>query len=766
MARLQSKIFLVGAATLVQLLGVLTFAVTLFAQELFWAKSPTGNGQGFGIAVDSSGNSYVTGTYGGTATFAPGVLDQSNVGVVTAGTAIGSEFAAQVIMAGRSGILASVDFAIRKFDGVTFGDITVQIRGVTSGAPNSTILGSKTFPNSLIAPTAAEFTTFDLRSLNLFLRAGDVFSVAVFSANQSGSPFPIALTDNLYAGGDLFSSTNGTNWVSFGRDTRFRTTSIVTLTAVNLNDLFVAKYDSTGTAVWATSAGGVGNDTGQGIAVDGLGNSYVTGQLGGSDLFVAKYNSTGTLEWATSVAGTGNDCSAIAQPSCLTGKGIAVDGSGNSYVTGLFDGNPIFGLGVELSSAGSRDIFVAKYNSTGTLEWAKSAGGANSDLGFAIAVDASGNSYVTGTYSGTLNFAPGVTLTSLSGIDAFVAKYDTNGTAEWATSKGGVGPEQGFGIAVDASGNSYVTGVDSDTPGDTNGTNFVAKFDSDGSQVGTTAAVGTGSGGFGIALDGSGNIYVTGNGSDDIFVAKLGTSPWIKSAGGSAAVNEIGFGIGVDRYGNSYVTGRFQGTVTNPATFGSGEPNETQLISTAGNHIFIAKFAGDPDGDNVSNLFDNCPTVSNPDQADVNGDGFGDACVSPDVTIPSSSSFGANRIIGSGTTVGTGISIGDDAEIGSNVRLNRNITAGDDLTIGDGTSIDQGASFGDNVTIGASVVIGRNAVVGSGVVIGDNTVVGQGAIIGANAQVGSNVKVGTSARVAPGAVVPNGTSIGAKKTFP
>jgi len=556
MARLRWKIFVVGGAILVQLLGVLTFAATVFAQELFWVRSP-GNGQGFGVAVDSSGNSYVTGAYAGTATFAPGV----------------------------------------------------------------------------------------------------------------------------------------------------------TLTAAGGNDIFVAKYDSTGTAVWAKSAGGTGGEQ---------------------------------------------------------GRAIALDGSGNSYVTGTYAGTATFAPGVTLTAAGDNDIFVAKYNSTGTLVWATSAGGTSSDQGFAIAVDGSGNSYVTGTYAGTATFAPGVTLTAVSGIDVFVAKYDTNGTAEWATSMGDGGPEQGFGIAVDGSGNIYVTGVDSDTPGESNGTNFVAKFDSNnGSQVGTAAAVGTGSGGFGIALDGSGNIYVTGNSSDDIFVAKRGTSPWIKSAGGSAAVNETGFGIGVDRYGNSYVTGRFQGTVTDPAIFGSGEPNETQLIgSTGANRIFIAKFAGDPDGDNVSNLFDNCPTVSNPDQTDVNGDGFGDACVSPDVTIPSSSSFGANPIIGSGTTVGTGISIGGDAEIGSNVRLNRNITAGDDLTIGDGSTIDQGATFGDNVTIGANVVIGRNAVIRSGVVIGDNTVVGQGANIGANAQVGSNVKVGTSATVSAGAVVPNGTSIGAKKTFP
>ena len=77
MERLRSKIFVVGAAILVQMLGVLTFAATVFAQELFWAKSPTGSAQGLGIAVDSSGNSYVTGTYAGTADFCARSFDTS-----------------------------------------------------------------------------------------------------------------------------------------------------------------------------------------------------------------------------------------------------------------------------------------------------------------------------------------------------------------------------------------------------------------------------------------------------------------------------------------------------------------------------------------------------------------------------------------------------------------------------------------------------------------------------------------------------------------
>ena len=150
-------------------------------------------------------------------------IDQSNLGPEIVGTAIGSDFSAQVVTVGRSGILDSVDFAIRKFDGATFGDVTVQIREVTSGEPNSTILGSKTFDNSSIEPNSEEFTSFNLRSLDISLNAGDEFAVVVFSPNHSGSPFPIALTNDDYAGGIAYISGDGTNWTPFIGDVRFRT---------------------------------------------------------------------------------------------------------------------------------------------------------------------------------------------------------------------------------------------------------------------------------------------------------------------------------------------------------------------------------------------------------------------------------------------------------------------------------------------------------------------------------------------------------------
>jgi serine acetyltransferase len=138
----------------------------------------------------------------------------------------------------------------------------------------------------------------------------------------------------------------------------------------------------------------------------------------------------------------------------------------------------------------------------------------------------------------------------------------------------------------------------------------------------------------------------------------------------------------------------------------------------------------------------------------------------PTVHISPTANFGCNSIIRNGTVINSGVSIGNDAEIGANVTLNKLVIGGDNLRIGDETKIDQGTTLGDNVTIGSNVIIGKTAVIGSGVVIGDNTIVGTGVRIGAGAQIGMDVKVGTSATVAANAVVPPGTSIGSKKSFP
>ena len=187
--------------------------------------------------------------------------------------------------------------------------------------------------------------------------------------------------------------------------------------------------------VWAKRAGG-GSSIGRGIAVDGSGNSYVTGlfeisatfgpgeanqtTLSGSGSFVAKYNPSGALIWAKSASSS-------------IGRGIAVDGSGNSNVTGVFFESVTFGPGevnqTILSGSGANfEIFVAKYNPNGVLVWAKSAGGSSFDQGLGIAVDGSGNSYVTGSFEGSATFGLGeanqTTLSGVAGALIFVAKYN------------------------------------------------------------------------------------------------------------------------------------------------------------------------------------------------------------------------------------------------------------------------------------------------------------------------------------------------------
>ena len=476
----------------------LQMSQALQAQDLVWAKRAGGTSIDFGrgIAVDGSGNSHVTGEFFGSATFGPGETNETTL------TSAGNR-----------------DIFVAKYD--ASGDLVWAKRAGAGGASFDQGLG--------------------------------------IAVDGSG---------NSYVTGHFVGS------ATFGPGE----TNETTLTSAGFDDIFVAKYDASGDLVWAKRAGGMSfNDFGQGIAVDGSGNSYVTGNFqgsatfgpgetnqtilnsaGGGDIFVAKYDASGDLVWAKRAGGTAVD----------VGNGIAVDGSGNSYVTGDFGGSATFGPGETnettlTSSAGSFDIFVAKYDAPGDLVWAKRAGGTSIDFGRGIAVDGSGNGYVTGNFNGSATFGPGqtneTTLTSAGSGDIFVAKYDASGDLVWAkrAGAGGASFDQGRGIAVDGSGSSYVTGNFNGPatfgPGETNETTL------------------------------------TSTGFVDIFVAKYDASGdlvWAKRAGGTGF--DEGRGIAVDGSGNSYVTGRFNDL----ATFGPGGTNETTLTSAGSDDIFVAKYGG------------------------------------------------------------------------------------------------------------------------------------------------------------------------------
>jgi hypothetical protein len=207
------------------------------------------------------------------------------------------------------------------------------------------------------------------------------------------------------------------------------------------------------------------------------------------------------------------------------GRGVAVDSSGNAYVTGYTEG------ALTGANAGSRDIFLTKYNSSGAQQWIRQIGTSAHDYGYSVAVDSSGNAYVTGYTSGALTGA------NAGSSDVFVTKYNSSGTQQWIRQIGTSASDTGSGVAVDSSGNAYVTGY---TGGALTGASagsydvFVTKYNSSGTQqwmrqIGTSASD-TGSG---VAVDSSGNAYVTGYtegaltganaGDEDIFLLKYDT---------------------------------------------------------------------------------------------------------------------------------------------------------------------------------------------------------------------------------------------------
>jgi hypothetical protein len=394
--------------------------------------------------------------------------------------------------------------------------------------------------------------------------------------------------------------------------TDFPTTNPLQASNAGDSDAFVTKINPTGSAlVYSTYLGGNGSDYGYSIAVDSPGNAYVTGYtfspnfpvtlgafqttLNGDavdNAFVTKINPTGSaLVYSTYLGGDFEDL----------GVGIAVDSSGDAYVTGAaksgdFPVTPgAFQTTCDISEV-QTCAFVTKFNLAGSaLVYSTYLGGGGVDAvndGSGIAVDSSGNAYVTGaTSSPTFPVTPGAFQTTLNGAvdNAFVTKIDPSGSAlVYSTYLGGSGVDDGSGIAVDSSGNAYVTGATSSpnfpvTPGafqtTLNGADnaFVTKINPTGSALVYSTYLG-GSGqdlGLGIALDGTGDAYVTGitsstsfptmnplqpaygGGAWDAFVAKINRA-------GSALVystylggngSDYGYGIAVDHTGNAYVIG-------------------------------------------------------------------------------------------------------------------------------------------------------------------------------------------------------------------
>jgi hypothetical protein len=352
-------------------------------------------------------------------------------------------------------------------------------------------------------------------------------------------------------------------------------------------DAFVAKLNSSGVRQWHTFLGSMYPDLGSGIAVDGSGNVYVVGTswaawgtpvnafAGGPDAFVAKLNSSGVLQWHTFLGSGDSD----------SGSGIAVDGSGNVYIVGTSHASwetPVNAF------AGGSDAFVAKLNNSGVRQWHTFLGSESGDGGRDIAVDGSGNVYMIGksdaSWGTPVNPYAG-------GEDVFAAKLNSNGVRQWHTFLGSGGDDEGSGIAVDGSGNVYVVGASSAVWGTpmnpyAGGWDaFAAKLNNSGvRQWNTFLGSGDWDWGHGIAVDGSGNVYVVGGsdatwgtpvntfaGGGDAFAVQLnnsGVRQWHTFLGSGEW--DWGCGIAVDGSGNVYVVGGSNATWGTPVNAFAG----------------------------------------------------------------------------------------------------------------------------------------------------------------------------------------------------
>lgn len=346
-------------------------------------------------------------------------------------------------------------------------------------------------------------------------------------------------------------------------------------------DCFLAKYDANGDFVWAKHFGGTADDLGTSIVVDGLGTGvYITGQfsslnsqfknslgvveqvlvntnLVNSDIFLAKYETGGAFGWARGFGGTGEDI----------GTSIAVD-PGNTYIalTGSFqlsaDFNPGGTLGM-LTPFGSKDAFVAKYFLVdGTFGWAKNLGKIGGTAGGTGIALSSSKVYLTGVFKGAVDFDPDTPALDIAAVglqDIFYAQYNlSDGSYGWVNNIGSnFNPTDSASVSnivIDLAGNLYLTGT------------FEGKA--------------------GFNPLGGDTLCSSGNG--DVFFAKYdnnGDKVWARNIG--ADTTDVGYGIAVDTSENVYLTGTYQHQVNFDP--GAGTANRTSA-ENFGSDIFIAKF--------------------------------------------------------------------------------------------------------------------------------------------------------------------------------
>ncbi len=467
------------------LLSAVLICLSSNAQNYQWAgalSSSTGPNYSQSLASDAAGNVYVAGYFSNTVDFDPsaGTFNLSSAGssdiffakytatgALAWAKAIGGSSADQCF---KIFVDASSNVYICGFyQGTVDFDPNAGITNLTNAGSSDGFFAKYTSTGTIVwAKKIGGTTTDEVRSIAVD-NAGLVYITGYFGGTCDFDPG--AGTQNL--------------------------------TTTGFADCFVAKYDANGNYTWAGKMGSTNGDYAYDITIDAAGNCYTTGifwatadfdpgpgtanltSSGFYDIYVAAYSPTGAYIWAGKIGGGDSDG--------MTKVSIDADASGTIYVAGDFETTADFDMSASttnLVSAGFEDVFIAAYDNGGNYIYAKRIGSTSSDEVYDIDVDASGTTYITGSFSGTVDFDPGPSTSNLvsSGTqDVFVAKYDAFGNYTFAFTIGGTSSvDRGYGINTDGP-NFYVTGI-FDPPAD---------FD-----------------------PGPGTVNLSGVGLDDIYVAK------------------------------------------------------------------------------------------------------------------------------------------------------------------------------------------------------------------------------------------------------
>jgi len=462
--------------TTIGFLNIMSFAQT---PNWLWAKSAGGTNVDcpHSIAVDASGNIYVVG-YFASPTIIFGSITLTNTATY-----------------------GSADIFLAKYDAIgnvlwvkSIGGMgNDEAYSISVDASENTYVAGKFESSTIIFGSTTLTNATTNGSADIFLAKYDANGNVIWAKSAGGTSndraysISVDASENTYVAGYFASST-----ITFGSTTLINA-------SLNYSDIFFAKYDANGNVTWAKSGGGQYSDIVNSIMSDVSGNTYLAGwfdsptlsfestslsNMGGGypDIFLAKCDNLGIVLWAKSAGGLKDD----------RATSVAIDAIGNTYVVGYFKSSTIIFGSTTLTNAttiGSADIFLAKYDTNGNVLWAKSVGGIGDDEAYSVTMDASGNIYVVGYFGSSTIILGSTTLTNIianGSEDILLAKYDANGNVIWAKSVGGTGDDEAYSIAIDASENTYVSGM----------------FSSDTISFGST----------------------TLPGNEDIFLAKLGSS--------------------------------------------------------------------------------------------------------------------------------------------------------------------------------------------------------------------------------------------------